>query len=259
MKMSIKQANFRIEESDANNFRRFCEENGFNQAQGFDHIMQVLELNKAKEVTPGRATEIEEFERSTKALLSAYLNSLELNNNAELRIQERFETDLKAKDKTIADLQQKMEALQIEKDTAVSDAKESAEIRDQLSARYDLLKKQQDTSAQLIHEKENVIISLTDRNRKLSEKVEFCDKLEEQTADLTKKNDDLIKEIADLKKDFAIQKKELTAEMDRKVSDAKKDSDLAVANAVAKKERELMKRITALEIEKAKLEAKIED
>lgn len=259
MKMSIKQANFRIEESDANNFRRFCEENGFNQAQGFDHIMQVLELNKAKEVTPGRATEIEEFERSTKALLSAYLNSLELNNNAELRIQERFETDLKAKDKTIADLQQKMEALQMEKDAAVSDAEESAEIRDQLSARYDLLKKQQDTSAQLIHEKENMIISLTDRNRKLSEKVEFCDKLEEQTADLTKKNDDLIKEIADLKKDFAIQKKELTAEMDRKVSDAKKDSDLAVANAVAKKERELMKRITALEVEKAKLEAKIED
>ena len=51
----------------------------------------------------------------------------------------------------------------------------------------------------------------------------------------------------------------MTAEMDRKVSDAKKDSDLAVANAVAKKERELMKRITALEVEKAKLEAKIED
>ena len=30
-----------------------------NQAQGFDHLIQVLELNNAKAATPGRAVEIE--------------------------------------------------------------------------------------------------------------------------------------------------------------------------------------------------------
>ena len=46
---------------------------GMNQAQGFDHLIQVLELNNAKAATPGRAVEIENFERLLKEILSAYI------------------------------------------------------------------------------------------------------------------------------------------------------------------------------------------
>ena len=56
----IKQTNFRIDQESADAFRKFCEENGMNQAQGFDHVMQVLELDRAKEAVPSRATEIED-------------------------------------------------------------------------------------------------------------------------------------------------------------------------------------------------------
>lgn len=44
----LKQVNFRIDPDTANAFREFCTLNGMNQAQGFDHIMQVLELNSSK-------------------------------------------------------------------------------------------------------------------------------------------------------------------------------------------------------------------
>ena len=74
----IKQANFRIDSDTADAFRAFCEQKGMNQAQGFDHVMQVFELNQAKSSIPGRSVEIEEFETMVKSITSAYLYSLEL-------------------------------------------------------------------------------------------------------------------------------------------------------------------------------------
>ena len=103
----IRQVNFRIDQASADAFRSFCTANGMNQAQGFDHLIQVLELNNAKAATPGRAVEIENFERLTKDLLAAYLTSLELGNTTEARVAERFKTDLQRKDRTIDELREK--------------------------------------------------------------------------------------------------------------------------------------------------------
>ena len=107
----LKQVNFRIDPDTANAFREFCTLNGMNQAQGFDHIMQVLELNSAKTVSAGRAVEIEDFEQHAKALLSSYLKSLELCDRAETRARERFDGELKQNARAIADLKRQNEEL----------------------------------------------------------------------------------------------------------------------------------------------------
>ena len=107
----LKQVNFRIDPDTANAFREFCTLNGMNQAQGFDHIMQVLELNSAKTVSAGRSVEIEDFEQHAKALLSSYLQSLELCDRAEARARERFDGELKQNARTIADLKRQNEEL----------------------------------------------------------------------------------------------------------------------------------------------------
>ena len=107
----LKQVNFRVDPDTANAFREFCTLNGMNQAQGFDHIMQVLELNSAKTVSAGRAVEIEDFEQHAKALLSSYLKSLELCDRAETRARERFDGELKQNARTIADLKRQNEEL----------------------------------------------------------------------------------------------------------------------------------------------------
>ena len=111
----IKQANFRIDSDTADAFRAFCEQKGMNQAQGFDHVMQVFELNQAKSSIPGRSVEIEEFETMVKSITSAYLYSLELNQNAEARAREEFSSELQRKELRLTELQKKVEQLQAEK------------------------------------------------------------------------------------------------------------------------------------------------
>ncbi|MBS5301042.1 MAG: hypothetical protein KHY39_08330 [Clostridiaceae bacterium] len=122
-----KQVNFRIDPDSAEAFRQFCTSHGMNQAQGFDHLMQILELNNAKAATPGRIVEIENFERLLKEILSAYINSIELSSNAELRVQEHFRSDLKRKDQTIDELREKIKLMETEKkdsDTAMTALRE---------------------------------------------------------------------------------------------------------------------------------------
>lgn len=105
----IKQTNFRINSESADKFRAFCEEQNLNQAQGFDHLIQVLELDRAKAITPDRVVEIEEFERHIKALLSAYMYSLEIAGSAEERVLEQYRSKLDSKDTTILGLQTRVE------------------------------------------------------------------------------------------------------------------------------------------------------
>ena len=127
----IRQTNFRIDQQTADEFRKFCEENGLNQAQGFDHIMQVVELDRAKTAAPARLTEIEGFEKSVKDIMAAYLYSIEINQNAEGRIREQFASDLDRKDKTIDDLRTKTEQLQAEKNAAEEAAAEAVKAKNQ--------------------------------------------------------------------------------------------------------------------------------
>ena len=131
----IKQTNFRIDQDTADIFRKFCEENGMNQAQGFDHVMQIVEMDRAKAVTPERATEIEEFERYVKGIMGAYLTSIEINNSAEERIKERFESSLVRKDKTIDELREKTEVLQEEKKKALFEKEQAEKEKEALDER----------------------------------------------------------------------------------------------------------------------------
>ena len=89
-----------------------------NQAQGFDHVMQVVALDKAKSSVPSRITEIESFEKSVKDIMDAYLYSIKINQDAEERIREQFASDLERKDATIDDLRAKIEKIQYEKEDA---------------------------------------------------------------------------------------------------------------------------------------------
>lgn len=127
----VKQTNFRIDQATADAFRKFCDQNGMSQAQGFDHIMQIVEMDRAKAVAPGRATEIEGFEKSVKDIMAAYLYSIEINQNAEGRIREQFSSDLVRKDKTIDDLRQKAERLQAEKEAAETVAAEAIKAKEE--------------------------------------------------------------------------------------------------------------------------------
>lgn len=165
-----KQVNFRIDPDSAEAFRLFCTTHGMNQAQGFDHLIQVLELNNAKAATPGRAVEIENFERLLKEILSAYIGSIELSSNAEARVLERFQSDLKRKDKTIDELREKIETIAGEKnnqDAALTALKEE-QVRTKEQAQHAI--SQLESAKKATADQEEINRILQEQNQQLQEK-----------------------------------------------------------------------------------------
>ena len=256
----IKQNNFRIDQADADTFRKFCDENGMSQAQGFAHLLQVFELDRAKNITPSRATEIEEFERNVKAITAAYLNSLEINNNAEARIREEYDTALASRDKTIMDLQEKNEKLKIDKEEAEQAVADASLTAIQATKEATDAKDRAEMTERLLEEKEKTVATLAAKVADAEEKLKEYDGLKK--AEGKEQIRELERISAEQKKDHETEIRELQAEMERKVSDAKKDAELEAAKAVADKEREVRdiyeEKLRAADRENAVLQAKIE-
>lgn len=266
---NIKQTNFRIDQESADAFRKFCDENGLNQAQGFDHMIQVMELNRAKTIVPGSAKDIETFEMYMKKVMEAYLKSVEDYSTARETAREDFASALESKDKTIASLQEKADKLAegkqiLENSIAEARAERTQAVKDAAAA-----KEQAETSAKLVAEKDKTISTLADKLGVAESKADGYDDLKksEETAKLRiselEKEMERMKEAADrelasTQKDHETEIRELKVEMERKVSDVQKDAALAQAQAVAEKEREMNGLLRETDKENAKLQAKLE-
>ena len=94
-----------------------------------------------------------------KAIMSAYVNSLEINSNAEERVREQFSSALESKDKTIQDLQGQVARLQGEKDTAEKVAAGAAEAAAQASKDAEAAIEKAESASQLAAEKDRTINS----------------------------------------------------------------------------------------------------
>ncbi|WP_072445924.1 hypothetical protein [Blautia sp. Marseille-P3201T] len=220
----IKQANFRVRTEDADKFRAFCEEEGFNQAQGFDHIMQIVELDRAKASVPARMTEIEEFERHVKSMLAAYLNSLEIAEATEERILEQFQGKLDSKDQIIMDLQNSLDeregkleeaqaALKEAENKVISAEKEATEAKEKLLA-----------AEQVVEDKKSIADMLAAQLRDAEQKVKDYPELQarlEEAKNEVKNSQQLIK---DMEKDAEIQKERAVNEIGLKLSRAEASS-----------------------------------
>lgn len=151
----VKQRNFRLDDETVEKFSNLCEEMGVTQAQGFAHVIQIAELERAKGLITNRETEIEDFQQKVKSLIAAYLYSLELSENAEARVKESFITALESKDAVILDYQKRVEGLTGQ----LQDAQQSIEQQQILQA--DL----ESTAADLISLQERYDKDLAEKNR----------------------------------------------------------------------------------------------
>lgn len=292
----IKQTNFRIDQDTADIFRKFCEENGMNQAQGFDHIMQIVEMDRAKAVTPERATEIEEFERYVKGIMGAYLTSIEINNSAEERIKERFESSLVRKDKTIDELREKTEVLQEEKKKALLEKEQAEKEKEALNERMKTWLSQMESIKKAAENQEKVNAMLTtqlaDATAKLNgyndlkaSEVSLKEKVLELQRDIKEKDaalsrtkemydeklsniklmeekyDTLEKKAEDMKKELSDTEKELSnlkMRSENEKKQAEMQLELAAERAAIAKERELSSTIREMDKENARLSLEIE-
>ena len=183
-----------------------------------------------------RETEIDEFERHIKALLTAYLNSLELAENADARMYDKYEMDLKSKEKTIRDLQTEKERLekQIEvvrgmRDDAENSAREAKE-------KMETALQQQNTAEQAATDKDKLNQMLQSRLAEVDEKAKKYD-------DLQAEAEELRKQVSDLQR---------KAENDAREAEIRQDK--AVQAAIDEKDAEIL----ALEKENARLNSQLE-
>lgn len=99
---------YRLNSESVEAFKQFCDEQGVTQSQGFEYMMQILEVEKTKENIPERRTEIDDFTAMSKAMVASFIHSVQMNQHAELRIREEFASQMQSKDQTILDYQIKL-------------------------------------------------------------------------------------------------------------------------------------------------------
>lgn len=133
----IKPATFRLNEDDINKFKEFAAQNNLNQQEAFTSLLNTLELNSAKSTLGGRANSIDAFQTTVNNLVRFYINSLEENTTTEDRIREELSLQLTTKDKTIADLQNKLQEVKEDKvildDSNMNLNNKNKELQEQLS------------------------------------------------------------------------------------------------------------------------------
>ncbi len=249
----IKQTNFRLDQETVDRFRSFCKENNLNHAEGFDQVMQVFEFDRAKTLVPERRTEIEEFRRHVKDITSAFLNSIEVNKNAEARIHEEFVTDLARKDKTIDELREKVEQLQAEKVAAEQLAAEAVKAKDQAEKAAAAADQVRRAAEQTAEDKRTIADTLAAKLAEAEKKLDGYDDLVKALSDsedakrtAEQQIKDIQRDAADAAKDAARNAERTREQAVREVSatlqaqiDALKDelrkvqSDLAVARTAA--------------------------
>lgn len=243
----IKQTNFRVNEDTADAFRKFCAEHGISQAQGFDHLLEMAKLEQEKSAVPERKTEIDDFECNINKLLAAYRHSLEINANAEQRVQERFAADISRRDRELDELKAELNKLKAEKETAEATAAGAVEAKKVAEKNEKIATDQVDAVKKSAADQEQIITML---KANLAEKEKmltgYADLVAAEQA-AQKKVHELEQALSDAKKDHANEIKEL-----------KKDAEMEQERAVAAKERELSVKTQEAELKAATLLGKLE-
>ena len=269
MNEEMKVRSFRISDSVLEKFKAFC--NDFdNQNLALDSLINAYEVQNAKAILVDRQTDIADYDTHIQALQSAFLRSLELNENAERRIRAEFKSLLSSKDETIMQLQ--------------SEKTQAQEQSEQDRHAYNTLKQATDERIKTMQEEVTESkIALQNANERadverkareqaetislmLSEQVE---QLKKQVSDLTTKveqaeqkqkqveqtSSELSKELMNLQSMYSQMQKELADEQSSKEKElaiAEKGKDTAVKVAIAETKEQYLAKIEKLQQEHSK-------
>lgn len=129
---NIKPTSLRLEEEDIAKFKGYAEEMGLNQAQAFNSLIGLLELERAKGNLVDRGKEIDTFRDTVNKLIGFYINSLEVNATTEETIREELKKELSIKDNVIQQLQED----RIKLIASMEEAKKEVEALDKEIERY---------------------------------------------------------------------------------------------------------------------------
>lgn len=118
---------FRVTDEVMSKFKEIQDEMKLTQDAALKMLVGAYEMEKAKNAIPDRETEIANFQAKTNELVEAFLHSLQLNQDAEARARSEVAIQMKSKDETIIDLQEKNETLKAKFEELTAEVKETKE------------------------------------------------------------------------------------------------------------------------------------
>lgn len=179
----MKTRSFRISEEVSEKLKAICSEFP-NQSVALESLISAYEVQNATAVLTDRQTDISDYNSHMQALQTAFLHSLEVNENAESRIRQEFQRQLESKDLTISDLHERIRKAESDAERATEQATiETAEA----DARVEQVTKENDSLQKEItslkKQSSELSESLTAVKSQIADKQQIIDNLNQKLTD----------------------------------------------------------------------------
>lgn len=167
---------FRITPITNDKFKELAQSFGFTQEEMLSNLISTYELENAKALIINREKEIDEFQSHVSRLVNIYLNSLELNQNSENRIHEKYSEQINKKVEMINLLQNKI-----------------SEMKDNVENQNLLLTNTLNENAKLTDEVNNLKDTLGTKEKLIKEYIEKIDTFSSLITEYKKYKNDYMK------------------------------------------------------------------
>lgn len=198
MSNEIKAVSFRFVDDDIQKFREFADEQGLNQAEMFQSLMNSFEMAKAKGMITDRAKEIEVFQDTVNTLMNMFINSLAINQTSEERIRETLSLELNTKDQTIADLQSREKNLKSKLEISDKDLDVYLKQSNELAVKLENANKEIEQKNSIINNQQEQINTLNSIITEYKSYKDINKELELRNIELNNKITDALHSNADL-------------------------------------------------------------
>ena len=230
-----KPQTFRLSEDAAAKFKQISDQFGYTQAQTFDNLLRVFELQDAKTHLPDQERQIDEFDAHAQRLVKLYIETLEQNRNMEDIIRDEFQKRLANSEATIIELREKntlnqatikdYEAKLKQKDDINATVEHQLDVTNgqnrTLNALVDEYKDKNDTLSGLLTEYKQYKDDVIDMRKLLEDKSDTLLELQSQVATLEKDNQGLQQTMDTMIKDNSAYIESLNQQHQQQLNDIK--------------------------------------
>lgn len=183
----LKSRSIRADEVTYEKFKMIAAESFGNQGQCLASLISLYEMEQGKAVITDRKTEIENFQSHMNTLAEMFVSSLQLNQDAEIRVRSNYEALLNSKDMIIADVQDQITNVKSEHKINLDKVNKSVEEVAQLKKSLNTLSEEYNTKQaewkEILYDKNLLITALEDREFKNKNKITELEEIENKYND----------------------------------------------------------------------------
>ena len=197
-KKEVKPKSFRITDETADKFKEISASIGGNQQETLAKLIEAWEFQSGKAILTEKKADIEQFEKYVTALTRMFMGSLEDNQNITETVKAEYEAQLKAKDNTIIDLQNKLNELGALKSENNSLEQEVEHLNSQVTQMQDEFASKSRNYENMLSDKNKLIATMGDNAESLKQRITSLevktsqiDELSEKILELEHTNNDL--------------------------------------------------------------------